>query len=292
MLPNLFIAGAAKSGTTFIYDRLSNRHDVFMAELKEPHYFCYDEWKDRYYYHAPMVRDEGEYLDLFKSAPSGCKYAGEATAHYLPSVSAAEAIYKKNPSSRVVIILREPVERAFSHYLMDNSRLDNSRLGGANYSFDQVLESETADCLLLRKEYLELGNYGEQLERFISVFPRKNLFVGLYEQMSSPDDTLYKDICEFLDISYDSGGRRVGKSNAYSMPSSELLKKIYKNRRIRTTVGGLAPEWLRSGFKRLAFSGTKPVMSEKARRYLREYYSPHVRKANALLDGMLNHWGY
>jgi len=136
-LPNFFIVGAAKSGTTSLYHHLCQHLDVFMSPVKEPHYFSRDVGvrsfkaddtksifanlrgyidfilKSRFY-----ILNFEKYKRLFSNVKNE-KAIGEASVSYLVSKVAAEEIYKFNPDAKIIIILRNPVKRAFSHWLMD-----------------------------------------------------------------------------------------------------------------------------------------------------------------------------
>ena len=106
--PNFFIVGAARAGTTSLYTYLKNTPGVYMSEHKEPHYFI-DNMKAGYY-------DESKYLQLFKNVKNE-KAIGEASVDYLIDPSSAKCIHDKIPDAKIIILLRDPVERAFSSYL-------------------------------------------------------------------------------------------------------------------------------------------------------------------------------
>lgn len=139
-LPNFFIVGSAKSGTTSIYNYLKQHPDIFMSPIKETHYFStdidsskfrpdyaanlninIDSWLDgdqkKEIFHA-FVKDWDKYLKLFKNSGNQ-KAIGEVTNSYLYSKEAAKNIRSKFPEGKIIMILRNPVERAFSHFLMD-----------------------------------------------------------------------------------------------------------------------------------------------------------------------------
>ena len=139
--PNLFIVGAAKAGTSALHAILSEHPNIFMSPVKEPNYFSSDLLVDNFNSeqkkkfknekiqflnngavrpcHQLYVRNKTDYLRLFKDADSKVKYCGEASVSYLFSKIAAQKIKEFNPVSKIIIILRNPVERAFSHFLMD-----------------------------------------------------------------------------------------------------------------------------------------------------------------------------
>jgi len=111
--PNFFIVGAAKAGTSSLFRYLKEIPGIYMPEFKEPHFFApnppkYDNYK-------PM-QDKTKYLDLFKESTSE-KMIGEASASYLRNPESPKLIHSTIPDAKIIISLRDPVERAFSHYL-------------------------------------------------------------------------------------------------------------------------------------------------------------------------------
>src|SRR5262249_54680506 len=116
--PNFLIVGAANSGTTSLYTYLNQHPEVFLPALKEPHYFSqiHPAYEQRYL--RTYVRDERTYLGLFRKS-TGYRAVGEASTSYLSEPEAPSRIYSVAPKTKIIIILRDPVERAHSHYLMD-----------------------------------------------------------------------------------------------------------------------------------------------------------------------------
>src|SRR5580765_4773440 len=139
-LPNFFIVGAAKSGTTSLYEYMKMHPEVYMAPIKETHHFSTDidntQFRPNYarslnkdltsflegdmsdgIFHA-FVKDWNQYVKLFGKVNSE-KAIGEVTNSYLYSHEAAQNILSRFPNAKVIMILRNPIDRAFSHYLMD-----------------------------------------------------------------------------------------------------------------------------------------------------------------------------
>ena len=142
--PNFFIVGSAKSATTSIYNYLEKHKSVFMSPIKEPNFFSKDiefnsfrsEYKRDLRHnptnvvinHSAWIDHDEKYYSLFSKANSE-KVIGEGSVSYLFSKLAPLEIYKENKDSKVLIILRNPIDRAYSHYLM------NLKLGYASRSF-------------------------------------------------------------------------------------------------------------------------------------------------------------
>ena len=113
--PNLFIVGAGKSGTTALYEYLNQHPAIFMSPVKEPHYFASDFYVKQSTSTFSRFTDEHAYLRLFENAADEV-WLGEASPSYLPSTVAASEIYKFNPASRIIIMLRNPIEAIYAAY--------------------------------------------------------------------------------------------------------------------------------------------------------------------------------
>ena len=148
MLPDFFIAGAAKSGTTSMYHFLDSHPEIYMSPVKEPNHFCIDikpsEFSAEFILHEKQknldiekyvagemkqkhwgyfVQNRRDYKMLFKNRTIE-KAAGEVSNSYLYSASAAEQIKIEVPGAKIIIILRNPAERAYSHYLRPTSVME------------------------------------------------------------------------------------------------------------------------------------------------------------------------
>src|SRR5918999_4531871 len=108
--PNLFVVGAARAATTSLWRYLDEHHDIWMALVKEPNFFS-----GVPAVLAPTVHDEASYLRLFAPG-AACKLRGEASTSYLWHEGVPAAIKRASPEARIVISLRDPVERAYSAY--------------------------------------------------------------------------------------------------------------------------------------------------------------------------------
>ena len=137
---NFFVIGAAKCGTTTVYDRLARRPDVFLSRVKEPNHYArsieparfsaafranlHDDW-GAYFAHRPLaerqigfIQSAEQYAALFDGAGPEHRLVGECSTSYLWDPEAPAALHGAHPQARVVVVLRHPVERLFSHYLM------------------------------------------------------------------------------------------------------------------------------------------------------------------------------
>jgi hypothetical protein len=197
-IPDFFIVGAFKSGTTALYEYLRQHPGVFMPFHKEPLYFG-DDLTRRY---GRMSRDD--YLALFRAARPG-QQVGEASAWYLYSRSAAGEIAAFNPAARIVVMLRNPVDVMHAQHsqLLFNVEEDLD-------DFAEALEAEPARRRgerlppgPLRVEnlfYRESVGFAEQLERYLDAFGTDRVHVIVYDDFRDDTPATYRGVLEFLDV--------------------------------------------------------------------------------------------
>ncbi|WP_353686678.1 sulfotransferase [Thermodesulfovibrio sp. 3462-1] len=200
-IPNFFIVGAQKAGTTSLYEYLKEHPEIYMSPVKEPHYFAkdldYENMRRDMKRTTIFIRTLEEYLELFNGVKNE-KAIGEASPSYLYSKVAAYEIKKFNPDAKVIMILRDPVERAYSHYLMN--------LRDGLTSEKDFIKEVLSDLKKPKKGwgishlYIELGLYYEQVKRYLDTFPKDNVKILLYEDFKLNTYEVIKDIFSFLGV--------------------------------------------------------------------------------------------
>ena len=189
---SFIIAGVQKAGTTALFDYLSDDPGVALSRVKEVHFFD-DETQD---WARP---DYSAYHANF--APADGRPRGEATPIYLywPNCPARIAAY--NPAMRLIVLLRDPVERAWSHWKMEYARGAETRpfawciREGRQRLFDAEPWGHHREF-----SYVERGFYAEQLERLFSHFPREQVLVLSAEQLSREPASVLATVRKFLGI--------------------------------------------------------------------------------------------
>ena len=184
---NFFVIGAAKCGTTTLYARLNEHPEVFLSPLKEPNYFSREDIDPERFSTAfrantkldltdylalpdPLperqvgfVRHESDYARLFSQVTDAHRVVGECSTSYLWSPSAPAALHRAHPNAKVVISLRDPIDRIFSHYLMAR------KYGFVKGSVVEAVKADMAhpDPSWGRSElFLELSQYEDQVARW------------------------------------------------------------------------------------------------------------------------------
>jgi Sulfotransferase domain len=186
--PNFIIVGAMRSGTTTLFTYLSRHPDVFMPPQKELHYF------DVHY-----GEGIGWYERWFDVGHDVCA-RGEASQTYMYDPASVERISLDLPSARLIAILRDPVDRAYSHYWMNRSR------GREDLSFEEALVAESTrigrpDGLdKFVYSYADRGRYVVQLERLSVTYPRDRLLVLLFDDLVADPDGTAATLYRFLEV--------------------------------------------------------------------------------------------
>lgn len=287
MLPNFFIAGAPKAGTTSLFHYLEGHPEVFMCPVKEPNFFSVDEIiKQNLYYAEKGVRDRREYEQLFAAA-GNAKAVGEASVSYLFYESAPYKIKEAVPEAKIIIILRNPVDRAFSHYLMD------SRLGYVDISFEDIVYKKTEHPLadLYYQQSVELGLYYRQVERYLNVFGEKQVKIFFNEDLRADMAAVIGEIYDFLGISTEFMPDIGKQYNVYREPRSGVIGQLYSLKFLRRLAKKLMPGQLTRSVKdTLMVKTKKPELSAETRQYLTQLYAPDIERLAGLLGRDLSGW--
>ena len=307
--PNFFIVGAAKAGTTSIYRYLSKHPDVYMSPIKEPHYFCkdircknfnksylensrfnLDDYLSKHILiekHIAYIEDELQYLELFRDVKNE-KMIGEASTGYLYSKVAAQEIYEFDSHAKIVMVIRNPIDRAFSHWMMDLR--DNDV---CHKSFIDAIADDQA-----KKEkgwgeshlYIELGLYFEQIKRYQDVFCKDQILIMLYDDLKDNAYKFYSEIVSFLNlepINIDTNKRH----NAASIPKYPLMNSIIKNLGLNKCFGSILPITIKQNIKKI-MSNTDdlPVLTSRDQEQVARYFSDDIEKLEKLITRELSNW--
>lgn len=248
-LPDFIIAGAQKSGTTSLYNYLIQHPDVKPSLFKEVHFFDVNYSQGINWYRAffPECSEE-----------SPAQITGEASPYYMFHPLVADRMQEQIPEVKLLFLLRDPIERAYSHYQ------HNRRKGREPLSFYQAVNREekrlkgekyrvqqgTGNVSLAHRHYSykSRGRYLEQIERFDQKFDRDQMLVLFSQELlSRPDETMEK-VFSFLDLS-----------------PEDLDYQLHNQ-------------------------GDYKEISDKSRSYLEDYFKSHNRNLFNYLDRKCNSW--
>jgi hypothetical protein len=254
--PNLFIVGAPKCGTTFLYEKLKEHPDVFFPKIKELNHFSYDELKLNSYYKDFKINSRERYLEYYK-AVNNERYIVDASVSYFNDFVAHEKIIDFNKDARIIIMFRDPIKRAFSHYKMD------LRMGYANLSFLEYLKRKPDDAHF--SQYVKNSMYGSSLKNFLKYFDIKNICILNLDEIESD----FSKLLDYLKLDVGPTNVTFNKINANKTPSNIIAKYLQYNRNITSILKLFVPYQISNLFKRYSYSDPKPIqISEEESKFL------------------------
>ena len=247
--PNLFIVGAPKSGTSFLWVLLKNHKDIFFSKNpeKELNFFSYEELKSDSYYKSFKIDTLKRYLNCFKNA-NNKKYIVDGSVSYFAYPSVPKKIYKFNQDAKIVIIVRNPIKRAVSHYEMD------VRMGYADKPLINYILDKTSFPAHYH-QYIQNSMYACNIKRYINTFGNKNVFIMNLDFIKDEVSNLYK----FLDIDALSTVNIDNKVNKNKMPSNIVSRFFQHNRYIATLLKFIIPKQLVTSLERFMYKEAVPV---------------------------------
>jgi Sulfotransferase domain len=205
VIPNFFIVGAPKCGTTALYAYLREHPNIFMPEVKEPHFFAQDLGT------YPRIKTLEEYTALFAGRTDRHQRVGEASVYYLRSRVAIANIREFNPEARIIAMFRNPVEMIPAMhsqllYVAEENEPDFEQAWRKQERRRQGLDLPPRSRGAFLLQYEDVGRFGTQTERLLSIFPRDQVHLILYDDFAASPQRVYDELIGFLGIPHD--GRR------------------------------------------------------------------------------------
>jgi hypothetical protein len=232
-----------------------------MSPVKEPHFFTTAGAK-----HAPRYSTEREYLGLFSGAREPLR--GEASASYFGDAASPAAIKAVSPDAKIVVILRDPIERAYSHYWHAVSNGRESR------AFAEAVRAELADERPEGTEpYIRRGFYSPPLRRYLDQFG-DNVRVLFLEELSRDPARTMHGLFDFLGVAPEAAEElAVERRNAFQLPRGRVAGWILRSGEARRATASLVPLGLRARLERLLVaSPPRPAMDADLRLLLAGVY--------------------
>ena len=312
VLPNFFIVGAPKAGSTSLYYYLDQHPQIYMSPIKEPCFFApeiepgnfSEEFREpverellalREYLDGPMtdrrfgglVREREQYSKLFKNVRDE-RAIGEASVCYLWSAEAARNIRKEIPAAKIIMILRDPADRAFSQYL---HAVTNGLFAG---SFQEMLQASLANRgskFGVLYPFLELGMYSQQVIRYQEIFPPDSLKICFFEDYRNHQESLVKDIFRFLQVDPSFSPDFSKKHLQPQVARFKALSRFLKSHWFKETVRPVVPHFVYPFLRSLYYKQRRSLVLEPAdRKRLIEHYSEDIRQLQQLLGRDLSAW--
>lgn len=289
MLPNFFVLGANKAGTTSLHRYLAQHPEVFMCPVKEPYYFAHEGELPAYTpFRAEMEKAQTrEAYEALFAGVNGETAIGESSTGYLPNSIAARRIREEIPHARLIAVLRDPSERAHSAHA-------HARREGKEpiVSFEGAVEAELEGCRW--RSYVGLGYYAEGIARYTELFGPEQLKVFLYEDLRDEPLTVVREIFEHLHVDPAFTPDVDRRYNVSSVPRSTAVDHALRGgSRTKSAMKAVLPVSTRRWMKRRAHAWNRESpqpLSPEMRARLVGMFDEDIRATEALIGRDLSSW--
>jgi len=263
MLPNYLVIGATRCGTTWLGKNLMLHPEVFMPTQKEVHFF------NRHY-------DKGVdwYENIFRDATE--KTIGEATPGYLYHEHIPELIKKHLPDVKLIACLRDPVDRAYSHYWY---REDERRAQNISITFEEKIQ--------MTPRLIEEGMYARKLSKYLELYPRDNILLLFYDDLKSDPAQYLRDTFRFLEVNTDFKSPLLDKKLNVAASKIGRTRILFHLQRALNKLGvyGLAKSVDKINRKQLP-----PIKMETRKMLIDQYYLEDIKQLEAITGRDLSTW--
>lgn len=295
-LPNFFVVGVAKSGSTSFYHYLVQHPDVFMSTPKEPRTFAY--LADPRHFTGPgdervwdrSIKTLDEYRELFAEA-QGARAVGEASVTYLPHRPTAEAIAQHVPDARIIALLRNPVERAHSAFLYH--RRDAYE---PSPTFEESLAEEQGRIAAgwhYRWHYRDQGFYHRNLTAYYEHFDADQIRVYFTEDLARDPHAVLADAFRFLGIDDEFRPDVRRRHNRSGIPRSRAAQRMLAQPHpVKEAIKKVVPEeWGHRMIERLLPANLeRPEIRPETRAEMMGAYADDIAQLEQRIGRDLSHW--
>lgn len=280
--------GAGKAGTTWLWSALRGHPQVFLPREKELHFFNKETFEDPSIDNPNHGKPLTWYHAFFQDAKPG-QLRGDISPSYLFGSTAAERIYAYNPRMKIIVLLRDPVERTFSHYLFARQRGLFKDL-----SFETALEKLPFIA--------EQSEYGRMLLPYFNLFPRAQICVLRFEALKQDPAALLREVETFLGLSDWIDTSTLQPANETGVAKYPALNFLLTRSRVFLKKYRIAflLDWGHAiGLGRLArfvrgqvtpYRGEKPLLNPDTERLLRIRFDDDIVRLEKLIGADLSAW--
>lgn len=291
-LPNFLIVGAAKAGTTALHKYLEQHPQIYMTPTKETNFFAFESQEINFQGVGDEALKDFSITDLetYKAQFAGVtneKALGEACPSYLYYPQAANRIKQYIPQARLIVILRNPVDRAYANFL-HTVRDDRE----PHQNFALALQDELtriANNWEWFWHYIQLGYYGAQLKRYYEIFAPSQIKVYLYEDLKENPVALLQNIFCFIEVDDTFVPNMALRPNKSGMPKNKLFHQLLtKPNPVKTLLKPLFTAKIRQKIQHQNLN--TPQIAPEVRQQLIDLYRPDILKCQDLINRDLSAW--
>lgn len=297
--PNFFVVGAPKCGTTALYEYLRPHPNIFMSKVKEPHFFATDLGS------YPFIKTLEDYTKLFAGSTPAQLSVGEASVYYLRSSTAISNIRNFNPDAKIIAMFRNPVDMVYSlHsqllYWSEETEPDFETAWRLQERRRQGLDLPPTSREPQLVQYAQMGQFGTQTERLLSIFPRQQVKLILFDDFAASPQKVYEDVIDFLGVPRDNR-TEFARINDNKKARMTWLKDFIRRpppglrrayHRVKETVGAGALGAIKKEILTLNTArAERPSLAPALRAELVEAFREEVALLSQILNRDLSHWG-
>ncbi len=296
--PNFLIIGAAKSGTTALFQYLAQHPDVFVCEPKEPHFMAFSgtapnfqgPYDDQIINRRAITQIE-EYEKFFVGS-GGFKAVGEgsvSTLYY--AKTSIRNLQTYTPAAKLICILRNPIERAYSAYMYYLS-LTREPVQSFEQAWDLEPERLNQNYHHIW-HYRRMGLYSEQVAPFMQAFPAEQLKILIYDDFRREPLKVIRECCEFIGVDPEQTYDNRPETLVSGRPRNRLIQSLFgKPSGWKRTLRRILPNSLTSGLRDFVSKRnlSREPMTQAMRTRLRDYYADDVTRLEGLIQRDLSNW--
>ena len=274
MLPNFLVIGAQRSGTTSLFQVLKRHPQIFIPDVKEVNFFFHDNHYRRGVEH---------YQAYFAEATADTPAVGEASPGYICKPGVAERIHDLLPQAKLIAVLRNPVDRAYSQYW------DNRRFLAEHLSFEQAMEvALTPEYRHGRRGYFSRGAYIDQIENYLELFKREQMLVLIFEDLKRDPEAAFGRCFDFLGVDPSFRCPQMTKASNSSMVWDNPVHSFFLRRNQYQRY--VPKHWIKQVCRGNLVKRKYPPMTQAARERLLEFYRPYNQRLAEFLGRDLEAW--
>ena len=272
--PNFFIVGTSRAGTTSLYNYLNEIPEVYLAPKGKIHYFFPEVFGNN--------KSKEEYLSLFQNIKNK-KIIGEYSG-YLNNTESPKLIKSTIPKVKILISLRDPIERAFSHYLV--AMRSHDEIIDFDDAFDKYMKPIDKKSKFFKK-YVKNGLYHDDVKKFIELFGKEKVKIIIFEEFIQNPKIKFQEILDFLELDSDVPSIVGKKFNVYGEPLGKLGERIINEKIINKIAKKILSKNMRVQLLRFLTkkNSEKPSLQQEQREILKKIYMEDSLK----LEKLLNH---